>query len=469
MKQMKRCKIVPLVLAGTALGSGTSPRDFHVNYEESAIPPYELPELMQFSDGRSVRSAADWPERRREILGVFAREMFGQEPPAPETLDCELVEEGATAAGLGIRRQYRMWFKADRSGPWLDWLVVIPNRIKGDKPEIRDNRVVCENPSPVPVALFLNYGGNHTLMDDQEIVVPTNVWYCSSASRENGSFALHPDRRAFLRSTTYRYAFPLEDFLSRGFAVMSCCQAQVSPDIELSNGDTLDMAWHGVFDLWGPRDETRDDNPSTLGAWAWALSRGLDLAGRIPEIDAARSLVTGCSRLGKAALIAGARDERFAVVVPNQTGGGGVPLAKRFFGENVAAETARYPHWFCSAFRKYADNEATMPFDQHWLLACVAPRALLVEGFNIPWFDPKGEFLSCHAASPAWELNGLPGFPGGTFPDSYDTSCIGPNLGYVRRGGAHGLSALDWSWALDFAYSRFRRDHSAVRTADHER
>ena len=455
MKQMKRCKIVPLVLAGTALGSGTFPRDFHVNYEESAIPPYELPELMQFSDGRSVRSAADWPERRREILGVFAREMFGQEPPAPETLDCELVEEGATAAGLGIRRQYRMWFKADRSGPWLDWLVVIPNRIKGDKPEIRDNRVVCENPSPVPVAVFLNYGGNHTLMDDQEIVVPTNVWYCSSASRENGSFALHPDRRAFLRSTTYRYAFPLEDFLSRGLAVMSCCQAQISPDIELSNGDTLDMAWHGVFALWGPRDETRDDNPSTLGAWAWALSRGLDLAGRIPEIDAARSLVTGCSRLGKAALIAGARDERFAVVVPNQTGGGGVPLAKRFFGENVAAETARYPHWFCPAFRKYADNEAAMPFDQHWLLACVAPRALLVEGFNIPWFDPKGEFLSCRAASPAWELHGIPGFPAGDFPDSYDTSRIGPNLGYVRRGGAHGLSALDWSWALDFACPRF--------------
>ncbi|WP_289458471.1 hypothetical protein, partial [Klebsiella pneumoniae] len=77
---------------------------------------------------------------------------FGQEPPAPETLKLELVEEGATAAGLGIRRQYRMWFREGHAGPWLDWLVVIPNRIRGDAPKIREGRVVCENPAPVPVA-----------------------------------------------------------------------------------------------------------------------------------------------------------------------------------------------------------------------------------------------------------------------------------------------------------------------------
>ena len=92
--------------------------------------------------------------------------------------------------------------------------------------------------------------------------------------------------------------------------------------------------------------------------------------------------MTGSSRLGKAALLAGARDERFAVVAPNQTGGGGAPLAKRFFGENVSTETKIFPHWYCPAYRRYAENEAEMPFDQHWLLACVAPRALLVQGFD---------------------------------------------------------------------------------------
>ena len=98
-----------------------------------------------------------------------------------------------------------------------------------------------------------------------------------------------------------------------------------------------------------------------------------------------------------------------------------------------------------------AAQRAALPFDQHWLLAAVAPRALLVEGFGSRWFDTKGEFLACRAASPAWELNGLAGLPGGDFPVAYDTSLVGPSLGYIRRGGAHGLSAIDWAWALDFA------------------
>ncbi len=427
-----------------------------INYDEAAVPPYEIPELLRFSDGRPVRSPEDWPGRRREILGVFAREMFGQEPPAPEALECELVEEGPTAAGFGIRRQYRMWFRADRSGPWLDWLVILPNRIRGSAPVLRDGRLLCENDFPVPVVLFLNYEGNHTLLDDPEVIVPDNAWLVSESSREDGSFALRPERRGHERDTGYRYSFPLELFLAHGIAAMSCCYGQVSPDVEVRAGDPLDLAWSGGFDLWGKRASDRDDNPTALGAWAWALSRGLDLAEGIPEIDASRSVVTGCSRLGKAALLAGARDERFAVVVPCQTGGGGVPLAKRVFGETVAFETAAFPHWFCPAYGRYADNEASLPFDQHWLLACVAPRALLVEGFGDPWYDARGEFLSCRAASPAWELFGGAGLPAGDFPAPYDTTRIGLRLGYVRRGGAHGYSALDWAWALDFSQKSFR-------------
>ena len=422
------------------------------NYDEGAIPPYELPELLRFADGRPVRAAADWPARRREILDVFAREMYGREPPAPEALEVELVEEGPTAAGSGIRRQYRTWFRAGKSGPWLDWLVVLPNRICGGEPaKGADGRIVCENGAQVPVVLFLNYRGNHALLSDPEVLVPGNVWTHDPDSREDGSFALRPEKRGYERNTRFRYSFPLEGFLARGVAVMSCCYAQVSPDVEVRAGDAPDLYWSGVFDLWGARDPARTDNPTALGAWAWALSRGLDLAGQIPEIDARRSLVTGCSRLGKAALLAAARDERFAVCAPCQTGGGGAPLAKRFFGENVSTEMRMFPHWYCTAYGKYAGNEAALPFDQHWLLACVAPRALLVMGFNNPWFDPKGEFLSCRAASPAWELSGDPGLPPGGFPEPYDLSRVGPRLGYVRRGGAHGLSALDWHWALDFA------------------
>jgi hypothetical protein len=177
----------------------------------------------------------------------------------------------------------------------------------------------------------------------------------------------------------------------------------------------------------------------------------LDLACQQKEIDAKRSVVTGCSRLGKAAFLAAARDPRFAVCVPNQCGGGGVCLAKRDFGENVSTEMAMFPHWYCRAYGKYAGNEQSMAFDQHLLLASIAPRPLLVEGFNSLWFDPRGEWLSCRAASCAWEFLGQPGLPEGDFPENYSTKLIGPRLGYVRRGGDHGIAGHDWMWMLDFA------------------
>jgi hypothetical protein len=421
------------------------------NYDETAIPPYELPELMCFADGRSVRSVSEWPERRREILGVFAREMYGREPPAPEALECELVEEGPTAAGLAIRRQYRMWFRTDRSGPWLDWLVVVPNRICGEKPETRNGRIVCENPKKVPVALFLNYSGNHTLLSDAEVIVPTNVWCRWAESRANGTFALQTDRHGSLRKTTGSYSFPLEMFLARGFAVMGCCYCQISPDIEVGAGDPLDLAWTGVFDLWGPRDPWDESAPCSLGAWAWALSRGLDLAYKIPELDAKKAIAAGYSRLGKTALLAAARDERFAACVPNQTGGGGCPLAKRDWGENVATEMRSFRHWYCPAYKKYEKDPATLlTFDQHLLLASIAPRKLFVQGYDVQWFDPEGEYLACRAASPAWTFLGKKGLPDVPYPADYSTACMGEDLAFVRRTEGHGYSAHDWTWLMDF-------------------
>ena len=92
-----------------------------------------------------------------------------------------------------------------------------------------------------------------------------------------------------------------------------------------------------------------------------------------------------------------------------------------------------------------------MPFDQHLLVSCLAPRAFLVEGFNNPWFDTKGEFLCLQAASPVWTFLGAPGLPAVDWPEDYDTSAIGPRLGYVRHPHGHGFAAIDWTWILDFA------------------
>lgn len=409
------------------------------NYDESRVAPFTLEDPLTFADGTKVQSPADWPRRRQEILDIFAREMYGQEPPKPETLVTECVEEKVGAwAGYGVRSQYKMWFKADKTGPCINWVVFRPRYAK----------------APVPVILFLNYRGCFELVPDAEIPIPDG--WCHTSPR-----TLNHHAQAFTRGIqsdpNSDSVFPIGTILARGYAVMSACYTEISPDPEWNETEECynqkTFAYTGVFDLWGKRDESRDDNPTALGAWAWALSRGLDLAERIPELDATRSLVTGCSRLGKAALLAAARDDRFAVCVPNQCGGGGVCLAKRDFGENVATEMHNFSHWYCKAYGKYARNPVELlPFDQHLLVASIAPRRVLVEGFGPNnWMDTYSEYLSCRGASPAWEFLTGSGMPGDHYPEYYETSAVGRNLGYVRRSEQHGISAYDWNWMLDFA------------------
>ena len=455
---MEKAQIAVAVAMLAAVVNARAP-----NYDESKVAPYALEDPLTFADGRKLKDASEWPARRKEILEIFAREMYGEAPPAPKSVVTELREEGSTLAGLAIRRQYRMWFKSDKSGPFLDWLLVLPNRIAGEKPKTVDGRTVCENREKVPVVLMLNYPGNHAVLDDVEVPLPEGGWF--RADGDSGDRGPKESNRGTLRRSQSRTTVPAEFIVARGYAFLTACYAQVSPDVEVGRGDPEALAYTHVFELWGKRDESRTDNTTALGAWAWALSRGLDLAEKIPEIDAKRCVATGSSRLAKAALLASARDERFAVCVPNQTGGGGVPLAKRNFGENISTEMRMFPHWYCKAYAKYIDNEQAMKFDQHLLVAAIAPRALLVQGFNSGWFDTKGEWLACRAASPTWEFLGLKGLPAVEFPECYSTSCIGESLGYVRRGGDHGISGYDWQWALDFADRQLRRGSAPLATS----
>ena len=443
-----------MAVLGATLALGVLARK--PNYDEEKVAPYTLEDPLTFANGHKLKDASEWPARRAEIVKIFEREMFGRTPPPPEAVVTEMFEEGVTLDGLGIRRQYHMWFKKDKTGPRVDWILFLPNHITGLTPKKENGRIVCENTEKCPVVLFLNYRGNHELATDPEIPVQQG-W-----SRNNKKYFIEDHRasektRARGRRTDNSSPFPLEAILARGYAVLSACYYEMSPDVEVRLGDKEEDAYTGLFELWPKRDPSATDNITAIGAWAWGLSRGLDLAFAIPEIDATKSVATGCSRLAKTPLLACSRDERFAVCVPNQTGGGGVPLAKRDFGENVSTEMASFPHWYCKAYGKYIDNEQEMKFDQHLLVASIAPRRILVEGFNAGWFDTKGEWLSCQAASPTWEFLGKPGLPKGDFPANFDTRCIGTHLGYVRRGGQHGLSGHDWIWALDFADQAFGR------------
>lgn len=414
-----------------------------VNYDEAKVGQYILPDPLRFANGKKVRNAKDWQRRRKEILDIFQKEMYGQ-MPAPAKVYLETLEEGTTLAGYGLRRQVRMWFRSDKSGPHVDWLIVTPQFIK----------------HPVPAVLLLNYYGNHTLLKDKEIVIPTG-WMDNSKENKIENNHASEAGRGICQDPNRRSVFPIASLLAQGYAFVTACYADISPDPERTDfeGPNIqdELPYSGIFDLWGPRNLQRTDNTTALSAWAWVLMRGMDMLEQDTKIDAKRVVLTGSSRLGKAALIAGAFDERFPVVVLNQTGGGGVPLAKRNYGENLFTEQRSYSHWFCKAYWKYAGREAEMPFDQHMMVSCIAPRALLVEGFDHKWFDPKGEYLSLQAASPVWQKLGKKGLPRVAFPPDYDTSAIGPWLGYVRRDQAHGIAAIDWKWMLDFADGVFQR------------
>jgi len=419
-------------VSAVALTSFAGREDFrNANYDLSLVAPYVLEDPLTFLDGSKVKSAADWSRRRDEILDVFAHEMYGVEPPKPETVVIEKFDDAVSLAGFGIRRQYRMWFRADKTGPAIDWLVLLPRHVQGR----------------VPPILFLNYGGNHELIRDQEVRMPDGVWL-----RFAKDHRADPEMRGrYENMNSAEFVFPAHMILARGYAVVSACYAQVSPDTDPRLKERQPETYSGVFDLWPKRDPGRDDNTTAIGAWAWALSRGLDLAERIGEIDATRAIATGYSRLGKTCLLAAARDTRFAVCVPNQCGGGGVKLAKRDFGENIGNQMLTKPHWYCRAYAKYERDPAKLlTFDQHLLLATLAPRAVLVQGFDKPWFDTEGEFLACRAASPVWRFLGDAGLPDVPYPNDYETSAIGKRLGYVRRSEDHGHSAHDWMWLLDF-------------------
>ena len=412
-------------------------KDFTVEVTDIFAPE----DPLTFADGTPVSSPADWALRREEIKEIFQREMYG-EIPAPMPVYVDRIEHGNTVVNgvNAVREQYRMWFREDRSGLKVDWLVVRPRSA----------------PGPVPVILTYNYWGNHLFIHDPEVVI-TDCWMETEPAAGISGHSANPDWRGRFLDGDWRYAYPLDDFLRRGYALVTACYAEVAPDPETVAGQK-ELSFTRVFDLWGPRDPSRTDNPMTLGAWAWGLMRAMDMIEDLPALDATKVMVTGCSRLGKTSLITAAFDERFALCAPVQTGSGGVPMTKHITPdkESIASETSTYTTWFCPKYATWAGREGEMPFDQHLLLSLVAPRPLLVLGFNNLWFDAYGEFLSVQAASPVWDFLGKDSTFGDSFPDTGASTAIGPNLGYARRDGAHGVIQTDWDWILAFAESHLK-------------
>ena len=230
---------------------------------------------------------------------------------------------------------------------------------------------------------------------------------------------------------------PAEEILDAGYAIANFDYQTVTSD-----GPELD----GIAALYPQEGPTAW---GVIGMWAFAVSRVLDYLQQRPEIDARRCCVSGHSRLGKTALWCAAQDERFAMVVSNNSGCSGAALSRGKIGESVEIISRVFPYWFCKNYRRWADREFEMPFDQHMLLALVAPRKLYVcSAAEDDWADPESEYLGCAAAEPAWTLYRVPGLAA---PDALPEVGVPIHCGgvcYHLRAGKHFFSRTDWQYQL---------------------
>ena len=233
---------------------------------------------------------------------------------------------------------------------------------------------------------------------------------------------------------------PTEELIDNGFAVLSFCYKDVSSD----DGDFTD-GLAGVLLDSGKRSPA---DPGKIALWAWAAQRVMDWAQtRGDVLDLSQSVVCGHSRLGKTALLTAAADTRFAYGYSNDSGCSGAALARGTSGETVRDICQKFPFWFCKNYLQYVDNEAGLPFDQHDLIAAVAPRRVLIgSASEDTWADPLSEQLACVAASPAFTH----GFDGPDRPAQAGEAFLSGDMGYHLRRGRHYFSRADWHQLIRF-------------------
>ncbi len=161
----------------------------------------------------------------------------------------------------------------------------------------------------------------------------------------------------------------------------------------------------------------------------------------------------GHSRLGKTALLAGALDDRIALVIANQAGCGGSGPSRHSDpkAETVAIITQKFPHWFCDNFKEFTEDTSRLPFDQNCLVAMCAPRPVLfTAATEDAWSNPPGQFEVLAAATPVYKLLGFDGLTAATPPGPDDPVALS-RLSYWIRPGKHSITPIDWDAMMDFA------------------
>lgn len=418
--------LVAVAAFGTSLGptmlSGQSPARPGINYDESRVAPYTLPDPLVAANGMRIATADEWNRvRRPELFALFEREVYGKVPPAPgdEWFETRSADRSALGGGA-TRKEVRVHFEKGLDEPYMDVLLYVPNA----------------RSAPAPVFLSLTYG-NHTITRDTAVSVSHHFL------RDH---PLPDSAHGQVRRGEWADRWPIETIVGRGYALAAVYVGDLDPDAK-------DAIAHGIRPHHFAKGQTepQPDEWGALASWGWGLSRAIDYLEHDADVNARRVALMGHSRTGKAALWAAARDPRVAMVIANESGTGGAKLSRRNFGETVAEINRGFPFWFARNFRKYDGREHELPVDQHELIALVAPRPVYVAvAADDLWGDPHGSFLAAKAAEPVYALLGAPSKLPESLPGVNQPTLDGA-IGFHLRPGTHDVTDYDWEQFLAFA------------------
>jgi hypothetical protein len=388
--------IVPIVLVAVVVGAWVWALTFG---------PFKAADLNEaVAPAKPALEAATieaWRLQRAEILRGLAEHVYGPEPVRIEPVVAK--REIISAEAYGGIEQWRVEVGA---AGHFNLVLILPERATG----------------PVPVILMQTFAGNQAAFEGRPAAIAPPHLYTPAEIRMP---ALDPLLRWLFGK--YMSGAPFDLVSEHGYALALVYGGDIAPDHPAEARAAL--------------AKFAPEGTGALSGWAWVYSRMLDVLSADARFDPARMTALGQSRQGKAALLAAARDERFAAVVALQPGRGGDALTQHRSGETVAGITRMFPHWFTPSFATYA--EADPPVDQHQLLAAIAPRPLLLgRAHNDAWADPLGGHAAVVGARPIYDLYGAE-----------------PPREYGRP-GRHGIYLHDWIQTLLFLEARLKPAHA---------
>jgi hypothetical protein len=382
------------------------------NYDEAKAGTSPLPDPLVFNNGKPVKTAREWRERRRaEILQLYETNVYGRSPRPPEHIRFKVFDVDKEAlGGKGVRKQVTIYFPTPKAEAHEDLLIYTP----------------AAAPKPVPAFLEINFTGNQSTTGDPGVKAATLL---------AGNPRVRPQTPV-----------NVEKLLARGYGFATVCYQDIEPDFK----DGYKQG--GIRRLFFQPGQTEPgpDDWGAIGAWAYGLSRAMDYLEKDRDVDAHRVAIMGHSRLGKTVLWAGAQDTRFAMVLSSCSGRGGASPWRRNYGETLQSMSQAFPFWFCPNLFKYVAQVDKLPVDSDELIALIAPRPVYITAAQEDqWADPRGMFMAAVAAGPVYKLLNAEGL--GTDQMPALNQPILHTIAFHIREGVHAVTAFDWDQFLAFA------------------